>query len=45
MLLPLRGTKAMVNITAAQHDFKEPFCHSEEQRDEESRGYAKVSPQ
>jgi len=30
-------------LRQAQHDEKEPFCHSEEQRDEESRGCAKVS--
>ena len=30
-------------LRQAQHDKKEPFCHSEEQRDEESRGCARVS--
>ncbi|PIP72509.1 MAG: hypothetical protein COW89_06075 [Nitrospinae bacterium CG22_combo_CG10-13_8_21_14_all_47_10] len=30
-------------LRQAQHDEKEPFCHSEEQHDEESRGCAKVS--
>ena len=30
-------------LRQAQHDNKELFCHSEEQRDEESRGYAKLS--
>jgi len=30
-------------LRQAQHDNKSPFCHSEEQRDEESRCYAKLS--
>jgi|GEM_PF-487605 len=30
-------------LRQAQHDNKGLFCHSEEQRDEESRGYAKLS--
>jgi len=37
------GQEGKGQISLAQHDEKEPFCHSEEQRDEESRGCAKVS--
>ena len=32
-------------LRQAQHDNKRPFCHPEEQRDEESRGNTKVSCQ
>ena len=30
-------------LRGPQHDNKELFCHSEEQRDEGSRGYANLS--
>ncbi len=41
---PLRKSKKLKSemLRQAQHDNTEPFCHSEEQRDEESRGYAKL---
>ncbi len=37
------GQEGKGRVSLAQHDNKRLFCHSEEQRDEESRGYAKVS--
>jgi hypothetical protein len=37
------GQEGKGQISLAQPDEREPFCHSEEQRDEESRGCAKVS--
>ena len=40
---PCQGQEGKGQISLAQHDEREPFCHSEEQRDEESRGFAKVS--